>query len=86
MRLFPRQAQVLEFARAFYLENDQLPPTHVIAAHFGWASENAAYEHLEALARRGFLQRNAVGKWKFTEAGRLITDNETQTQQLSDGR
>jgi SOS-response transcriptional repressor LexA len=60
------QARVLYFLREFYLTNDQLPPTHAIAAHFGWRSCNAAQEHLEGLAARGYLERNAVGKWRFT--------------------
>lgn len=62
-----RQAVILGFLRDFYARNDQLPPMHVIAAHFGFCL-NAANDHLEALARRGYLERNAVGKWRFTRA------------------
>lgn len=61
---------MMDFLRSFYAMNDQLPPARVIADHFGWTSANAAYEHLEGLRRRGFLERNAVGKWKFTAASR----------------
>ena len=68
MKITQGQARVLEFLREFYLVNDQLPPTQLIARHFGWASANAAQQHLEGLARRGYLRRNAVGKWRFTQA------------------
>lgn len=60
-----RQREVLFFLRSFVLENDQLPPASVIRAQFGWASENAAFEHLIVLERKGFLERNAVGKFRF---------------------
>lgn len=65
--LTPKKALVLDYLIEFYSVNDQLPPTHMIARHFGWASDNAAQEHLEGLARRGYLRRNAVGKWRFTQ-------------------
>jgi SOS-response transcriptional repressor LexA len=71
-----RQHCVLAFLRSFYEANDQLPPMHVVSAHFGWGSANSAQEHVEALARRGLLERNTVGKWRFTEAARAhIAEN-----------
>ena len=63
--LTARQADVLIFLWDFYRENDQLPPCHVIAGRFGFSSDNAAHEHLSALAEKGWIERNAVGKWKF---------------------
>jgi SOS-response transcriptional repressor LexA len=59
------QAHVYAFMRGFLQDNDQLPPTHAIQKQFGWKSKNAAIEHLQALERKGFLERNAVGKYKF---------------------
>lgn len=50
------QAQVLSFIERYRAIN-QMPPTRVdIARHFGWASANAAQEHLEALVRKGFVR------------------------------
>lgn len=59
------QREVLHFMRCFLLENDQLPPMHTIAEHFGHRSPNSAQNHLNALERKGFIERNAVGKFRF---------------------
>lgn len=59
------QRAVYEYLRRFFAENDQLPPCHVIAEYFGWASANAAQNYLAALERKGFIERNAVGKYRF---------------------
>lgn len=61
----PRALAVLAFMRRFFAENDQLPPLSAIAAEFGWASDQSAMEHVAALARFGYLQRNAAGRWRF---------------------
>lgn len=61
----PIQRSVFEFLKSFFLQNDQLPPCHVIRAHFGWASENSAHEHLLRLERHGLIEKNSLGKWKF---------------------
>jgi SOS-response transcriptional repressor LexA len=65
--------------RAFLDANDQLPPMHAISAHFGWESANSAQTHVFALERRGYLERNAVGKWRLTDKGRAntITDRDS---------
>jgi SOS-response transcriptional repressor LexA len=63
-----RQAESLDFIRAFYDRNDQLPPVDTIAEHFGFASRNAAHEMLLALERKGHIERNEVGKWRFKRA------------------
>lgn len=66
--LSPKQAETLAFMRAFEAENDSFPTDRTLAAHFGWASNNAAYEHVRALARKGAIERNAQGGWRFTRA------------------
>lgn len=68
----PTQLKVLRFMHAFYLENDQLPPMHVIAQAFGWRSANAAHEHCRYLQAKGLLTDNALGHTKFTDAGRAL--------------
>ena len=60
-----RRREVLAFMRDFFNENDQLPPCHIVARHFGFASENAAHCHMVALEKDGLLQKNTVGKWMF---------------------
>jgi SOS-response transcriptional repressor LexA len=64
----PGQRRVLDFLRDFHAQNDQLPPIQAIAAHFGWSSWNAAQTHIMGLVKRGYLERNEVGKWRFSRA------------------
>lgn len=53
--LTPRQREILDFIRDT-LENLGAPPTRAEIAHaFGFASHNAAEEHLRALARKGTI-------------------------------
>lgn len=63
--LSSKNLQVLDFMRAFFNANDQLPPAHVIATHFGFKSVNAANLHASRLVQHGLLERNAVGKLRF---------------------
>lgn len=65
--LTARQALVLDFMRKFHAEQDQLPPGHVLCSHFGWAGLNAATDHLKALERKGYIEKNILGcKYRFT--------------------
>ena len=61
----PVALRVLAFARQFFADNDQLPPASAVAAAFGWGSTQSAFDHLRALERFGYIERNAVGKWRF---------------------
>lgn len=63
-----RSLQVLAFMREFLAQNDQLPPACVIAKHFGWASANAAQEHINSLRGHGLVETNACGKLRFVRA------------------
>lgn len=63
-----RSLQVLAFMREFLAENDQLPPACAIAKHFGWASANAAQEHINSLRGHGLVETNACGKLRFVRA------------------
>ncbi|WP_310636041.1 LexA family protein [Delftia acidovorans] len=60
-----RSLQVLAFMREFFAQNEQLPPADAIASHFGWASANAAQEHINALRGHGLVETNACGKLRF---------------------
>lgn len=80
----PGQRRVLDYLRTFLAENDQLPPIQAIAAHFGWASWNAAQTHVAGLAKRGYLERNAVGKWRLART--RIPDASSMQQTPADER
>lgn len=69
--LTDKQCELMNYLWGFFIDNDQLPPVHVIARHFGWSSPNAAHEKLQGLSEiHGFLEKNTVNKWKFTEKSR----------------
>ncbi len=54
--LTPRQTQILELIRE-HLERTGLPPTRSeIAQYLGFRSINAATDHLQALARKGYIE------------------------------
>ncbi len=59
MKLTKRQKEILDFIRDFIDEQGYSPSMEEIAAHFGIASLNAVYKHLEALESRGHLHRDA---------------------------
>ena len=67
-----KQLKVLAYMQAFFARNDQLPTMHALCDKFKWTSLNSAFEHCAALERRGLIERNAVGKFKFTAAGRAL--------------
>ena len=57
--LTTRQREVLAFVRAHQLQHGPPPTTREIQAHFGFASQTAAVDHLRALERKGALQHLA---------------------------
>jgi hypothetical protein len=64
--LTERQDEILDYCRDFFSKNHQLPPAHVIAAEFEF-NLNAAVTHLKILAKKGYLAKNQVGKYKFSD-------------------
>lgn len=50
------QEKVLEFIRQSIIERQMPPTVHEIAMHMGYRSDNAAYQHLNALERKGAIQ------------------------------
>lgn len=56
-KLTDRQREVLGFVRAHVAEHNYPPTTRELCAHFGFASTNAASDHLRALERKGYLYR-----------------------------
>jgi repressor LexA len=59
MKLTRRQKEILDFVTEFIRREGYSPSMEEIASHFEIASLNAVYKHLEALAARGYLHRDA---------------------------
>ncbi len=68
-----RQQEVLEFM-AGHIVRKQRPPTRAeIAAHFGFASPNAAEQHIQALERDGYIECEASATGKhWTRYPRIV--------------
>lgn len=58
------QADVLAFMRAYFADNDQLPPTNSVAEYFGW-QDNGAHWHIKQLEKFDHIEKNANGKYRF---------------------
>lgn len=56
-RLTAKQAAVLGFMREYQASNDNMPTMPAIARRFGFASVNAANDHVQALVKHGHLER-----------------------------
>jgi SOS-response transcriptional repressor LexA len=65
----PVQSMVLGFMREFFAENDQLPPARAICARFNWDSSNNASHYQRQLLKKGYLEVNSVGKYRFKREG-----------------
>ena len=62
----PRQAEVLDFIRRYWVENGRSPTIRDIVQAFGFATTNAAVCHLKPLAAKGMIeweQETARGIW-----------------------
>jgi SOS-response transcriptional repressor LexA len=64
--LTTQQQHVLNYLHVFFGMNDALPSAMTIASAFGYASGNAASELLLKLARKGYIEKNEVGGYRFT--------------------
>lgn len=66
--LTPVQIEILAFMREYLAENDQLPPVAQVGAKFGMHT-NGAQWHLAELGRKGALEKNSAGRWRFARGG-----------------
>ena len=57
--LTDRQRDVLNFIQSEQRENGMTPSTREIQKHFGFASQTSVMQYLDALQRKGFLDRHA---------------------------
>lgn len=62
------QQELLRYLTEFFIGNDQLPPLQVVADHFKWRSKQAAADKVHILVRKGYLEKNEVGKLRFARA------------------
>ena len=67
-----RQLSVLRFVAQHLAGFGWAPTVRDVCRHFGWASTRAAHDHLEALRRKGLLERgrNAARALSVTAQGR----------------
>ncbi|MGJ7512366.1 hypothetical protein [Variovorax sp. GT1P44] len=64
-RISPVQKMIFGYMQEFFAENDQLPPLKAIASNFRYAGPQCVTGPLKALERLGYIERNAVGKYRF---------------------
>lgn len=69
--LTKRQMELLNFMHLYFQQNDQLPPPEAIKEYFGWKSNNAVTCARDVLEKRGWIEKNATGKYRFVRAGRV---------------
>ena len=61
-KLTPQQHAVLEFVK-LYAKKNGFPPTRAeISQGFGWASVNAAQQHLRLIEAKGYIRLLAKGQ------------------------
>ena len=61
--LTEKQEAILDYIRAVQAERGLPPSTRQIQRQFGYQSQNAAMNHLRALARKGHVHQNDGGTW-----------------------
>ena len=56
-KLTDKQAGILAYIKGFIDANGYSPIAKEIQSQFGWASQNAAIEHLNAIEKKGYIKR-----------------------------
>lgn len=56
------QQQIFDFIKTTLLEEHTPPTVHEIAVYMGYRSDNAAYQHLQALEKKGFIALNGLSR------------------------
>ena len=57
MHLTESQKRVYKFIKEYIKDNDMAPSYTEIKEHFGFKSLNAVYEHVDSLAKKGFIKK-----------------------------
>ena len=68
-----RQMEVLNFMHLYFMENDQLPGTEAIMDRFGFTSDNAVSDYRKVLVAKGWIEKNAAGKYRFVRVREAST-------------
>ena len=55
MQLTKRQSEVLAFIKQFNNDKGYTPTAAEISEHFGFASPNAAYDHMKRIKDKGYI-------------------------------
>ncbi len=61
--LTEKQEAILDYIRSVQVERGIPPSTREIQRQFGYESQNAAMNHLRALAKKGQVHQNELGMW-----------------------
>lgn len=69
MQLTDRQQAVLDYVRTFHGDHGLMPSLREIQAHFKFASSHAALKHLQALEKKGVIQRSGGPARSMTVTG-----------------
>jgi repressor LexA len=95
--LTERQRSILEFIQSEQREKGMTPSTREIQHHFGFASQTSVMQYIDALERKGFLDRHAhkaralitpVQKVRITDIpiyGQIPAGMATLTEQTVEG-
>jgi SOS-response transcriptional repressor LexA len=54
-KLTPKQQKILDYMQVFFESNQAMPTMQSITQAFGYASTNAAQEHIDRLVKKGHL-------------------------------
>lgn len=68
LKLTKKQAEVYEFMQNYFKENDMLPSSYAIRDHFKTRIALGQY-YQRAIRDKGWIEHNAVGKYRFTREG-----------------
>lgn len=69
------QAAMLAFCVEYFLREHTLPPMQVVAINFKWSSKAAAAQMAQILVRKGYLERNDLGKLRFSDRYTVTVTN-----------
>jgi hypothetical protein len=64
-RLTNKQLSVFCFTQSYFRDNDQIPPARLVSEYVGCGDRTAGYHHLRTLEKKGYLERNTAGGYRF---------------------
>lgn len=56
-KLTDKQTAILDYIKGFIADNGYSPIAKEIQSRFGYASQNAAIEHINAIEKKGYIKR-----------------------------